>query len=149
MPGDFDLGEDELGDELAAPAASAARSLFQALQFNPQTRQHVLNADGSMASLHPVDAHVVNALFIALGKLPASTGSGVALWKIESPHDPRAQAQATDLVTQALADLIDTRDITLVSVLLETQGEHTTLIAVEYVNEHLYPRASQTRRAPF
>ncbi len=145
MAGDYDAGEDEGGDELPGPAASAARTAPAALLLDVSTRRHVLQADGTFQALHPVDAAVINALFIARGKLRLAPGLGNRFREIRSPYDPRAQAVATDMVREALADEIRAGLVTVVQVRVEARSANAIEIAVDYFNERLLPREQQTR----
>lgn len=145
MAGDYDAGEDGAGDDLAGPAASAARVAPAALLLDVSTRRHVLQADGTFQSLHPVDAAVINALFIARGKLRLVPNMGVRFREIRSPHDPRAQFIAADMVREALADEIRAGLVTIVQVRVEARSANAMEIAVDYFNERLLPREQQTR----
>lgn len=148
MPGYYDAGDADAGAPPPSLSASTSRLRPQALEFDPQTRAHVLQSDGTYASLHPVDSAVVLALFIERGKLRSATTTGNKLPTIPSPHDRRAKALATDYVKQALADLIARGDVSVLDVRLETRGSYATFVEVDYINERLYPRTVQTRGAP-
>jgi len=140
MAGDFDAGEDSAGDAVAAPVASPVITRPRALRFDPATRAHRINADGTYADLHPVDALVANAIFITAGRLNSVPGLGTDWKKIESPHHPRAKRTAEDMIKLALAEPLKRKDITIMSIEFETRGAYTTMLVVNYVNNHLHPR---------
>lgn len=145
MPGSFDLGADSLGDGLDAPTPSPARTAPAAILFDVTTRQHVLNEDGTFEYLHPVDAAVVNALFIARGRLSSSPTTGARFREIRSAYDPRARATAEDMVRQALKSLTDSGDVTIVAISYEAAGENRPEIGVDYYNNRVLPRELQRR----
>jgi hypothetical protein len=147
MSGDLEAGEGEAGEAIPSPVAGAKLVAPSALQLDPVTRRHVLNADGTFASLHPVDAQVVNALLIARGKLRSSPETGNGIWELQSPHEARAKAFVEDQVRLALRDLTSAGDITILAIVFETSGQYATLVGVDYYNNRL-PKPLRFQQSP-
>jgi hypothetical protein len=139
--GDYPAGDDFAGDEIPSVTPSAVRSRPLALQLDPSTRSHVYDAStGRYAELHPVDARVVNTLFIALRKMPGVTNVGAAWDRIYSPWTKDAAAIATDIVRTALADMIRDQSITLRDVRFSRNGAYASFVEVSYTNNRLDSR---------
>lgn len=148
MAGDYDYGEDDYGDDVPELAPSPARPALRALFFDPATRQHAMDADGSFKQIHPVDAAVINALNIAREKFPPVGDTGAAFWKLGSAYEQRAQRKCEDWAKQALAELLSAKDIELRYVKHEPAGEFGSQVTVGFVNMRTYPRDVQTATVP-
>ena len=143
MAGDMDAGEGMGGEAMPVPVASPIITRPRALRFDPTTRTHLMNDDGTTyAELHPVDAVVANAIFITARGLKSAPGLGTEWKSIGSPHHPRAKRTAQDMIKRALAGPLKRKDITIVSIEFETRGAYTTMLVVNYINERLLPRVT-------
>lgn len=141
----------QLGDPLIAAqaAAVAAPRAPRALTFDPTTRDFTRDANGRYVDQHPVDAAVVTALLLQLGKLPAAPNVGAAFRSIGNALARDAQRKTERVVRKALARLIARGDITLVTVVREVRASGAHLIVVTYVNERLQGRPQRTATATF
>lgn len=144
MAGEYDYGEDDYGDPPAELAASAVPPKLSALFFDPATRRHVLNGDGSFAQIHPVDAKFINAINVAREKFPSVKDTGAAFWKLGSPYDPRAQRKCEDWAKQATKEIVAAGDASLDGVVFEPHGPNGAFIEVSYTNLRLLPRVSKS-----
>lgn len=145
MDGDLDAGEGMGGEAVTGPSASVVITRPRALRFDPQTRTHLLNDDGTTyADLHPVDALVANAIFVTAGQIKSAPKLGMNWKAIGSPHHIRAKRTAEDMVKLALAEPLKRKDITIMSIEFETRGAYTTMLVVNYVNERIYPRVTKS-----
>lgn len=144
MDGDLNAGEGMGGEGIAAPLPSPVLTRPRALKFDPSTRTHTKNANGTYADLHPVDAVVALCIFVASGQVKSASKLGLNWKAIGSPHHIRAKRTAQDMVKLALAEPLKRKDITIMSIEFETRGAYTVMLVVNYVNERLYPRVSQT-----
>ena len=110
----------------------------QAMQFDPGLRQFVQNADGSMASIHPVDQKVALALGIENGSIPSATSQGHKIRQLLNRLDPSKRPQvATQEVRRVLADMITAGDVILVLVAVDASRGDSTRVNVTYVNTRL------------
>ena len=148
MAGDYDFGEDDFGDALPELAASIVGPKLQALFFDPATRTHAINADGTYQQIHPVDARMINAINIAREKFLAVKDTGAAFWKLGSPYDPRAQRKCEDWAKQATKEIVDAGDASLDGVVIEPHGPNGAFIEVSYTNLRLWPQVSKSVTAP-
>lgn len=146
--GDDPGGELDAGDDYPDPDAFVVTTAPSALVFNPQTRAHDQDADGNFVGQHPIDAAVVNALMIRLGKVPSAPKTGLGVWKIPSHFAVTAEREANDWVKLALKDLIEREDIRLLNVSFGPLNASASFLSVVYVNLRLPPYERQTVRIP-
>lgn len=100
-------------------------------------------ATGLVKRIHWVDQAVALALGVPLGSLPSSPNLGHRLRLIKRAAGPQLEAQVVDAVNLALADLLERRDISLISIVVNTTTRSQIVVAVSYVNLRLNPRSNQ------
>ena len=143
--GDFPAGCGPAGlDPIVATTARAKKSPPQALQYDLATRRFVQNADGSMASVHPIDQQVDLAMGIALGSLPGTPTQGNRLRRIQRAAGQTLQREVEDAVYDALNLLTTAKKITVLAVLVATPAPGQVIVQLVYVNmvtrKRLQPR---------
>lgn len=107
----------------------------RAVKFNPTTKQFVMNADGQLADVHPVDAAVARILCIEQGSVPSQPSLGTRLRALTNRVDPRQVPNiALNEVKRALQPYIDRGDVLLVSVTADVSTPGRTIFVVQYVN---------------
>ena len=106
----------------------------RALLFNITTRQHVINADGTMASVHPVDQRVTLALGVKLGSIPSAPGVGNKLRTITRGSLAQLTAQANDYVEQALIAMTTAKEISVISIGVFAPQPGQLIVQVTYTN---------------
>lgn len=107
----------------------------RALKYDVQAKAFVMNADGQMADVHPVDAAVAMALTIEYGSVPSLPTFGTQLRQRVQRADPRQIPNiALTETKRCLQALIDRGDIQLISVQTDTSTRGRVLAAVAYVN---------------
>lgn len=145
--GQFPAGFGPSGaDPVVEPTAARAVTLPAALLLEGRTLDYTLDAAGLYTGLHPVDAWVANQLLIRRGTLASAPTAGQGLREVRRLGTPRAAAQARDLIQQALKERVDSGDITIVKIDIETSGLGRLLAAVSYVNNRLHPATASTTK---
>lgn len=146
MAGEYLAGDEDAGDPFASAEPSEPRARPAALYFDPRTRRHTLEDDGSFTTLHPVDAAVELAMFMVQGRIVASPTTGNALDRTGSPHDIRARRKVEDAVRLALKALVDRGDITIESIDFEVHGAYAKFVGLSYTNMRVQPRKPKPLR---
>lgn len=125
-------------DPVQVVAAGPSSTPPTALQFDPSTRQFVQNADGTMASIHPVDQRVALAIFIEEDSIGSQTTLGNKLRKLLERIDPnKVVPVATAEIKRVLQTMIDAGDVILVGVTVDQSVTQRVGLAVTYVNTRL------------
>ena len=107
-----------------------------AAQYDPRTRTLVMNADGTIATVDPVDQEVAFCLTIKKGTISSNPTRGFDWDRLRAtPSSSRAHA-ATDLVKLALRKPLSRGDITIISVQLFDSPGRLGLITT-YANNRL------------
>lgn len=133
--GSYPAGFGMAGVDPAFMPPSPVTPTIAAIQFDPATRQHVQNADGTMAEAHPVDALVVNLLFYEQGSVKSAPTLGQRIRARCNRVDPaKVPAIVTEEVRAVLLPLIQAGDIDLISVDTDTSTPGRLLDAVTYRN---------------
>lgn len=108
-----------LDPQVLTPTA-AVPAFPTALKFNPQTRQYIQNADGTMAEIDTVDASVALLLGIQYGSLVTAATFGQKLRAVLDRIPPaRQQTVAMQEVARVLGPHITAGDIKLISVTVQ------------------------------
>ncbi len=133
--GDYPAGFEPAGDPVPSVTPSVFRQRPLALRFDPLTRSHVYDAaTGRYAEIHPIDAKVVNALFIRLRGMTGVPGAGADWKRNRSPWTPTATATIRDIVLTALAQPIRDTEIQIQDIRSEAHGAYASFVEVSYVN---------------
>ena len=135
--GIFQAGRGKAGtDPVQDPSApSAATAYPRALKLDLQQRAYVINADGTLADVHPIDASVVHLLGIEQGAIASAKSFGHRLRTRLNRISPLLiPTTAEDEVRAVLSPLISGRDILLVAVAVDASTAGKILIAVTYTN---------------
>jgi hypothetical protein len=139
-------------DPAYVPSLIVPLQTLVAIEFDPSTRQFVMNADGSFVGIHPVDQMVCLLLWLQQGDVPSAATLGNRIKVRISRVDPTTIPQiATDEVNTVLRALLDAGDIELASppgggsaVVVDTGVRGAAKIAVYYRNLRL--PGSQVRK---
>jgi hypothetical protein len=108
-----------------------------AAQFDPDTRQFVINVDGELVPIHPVDQEVAIRLGVGLGTIAAASGVGLNLARLRRTSAAAMQLTVNDEVSFALADLIRNGDIQLLGSPLMPDARGRPFFYVDYRNLRL------------
>lgn len=135
-------------DPYAPPSALTKTRRPRALRFNPLTRDYDKDSEGRYVDVHPVDAWVVQQLLFAAGKIPAAPNVGQTYHEIRSAYGPDVQRDVENRTKLALKRCLDAGDISLVAIRFVPIGQYGIAIQVDYVNERLLPRKTQTATVP-
>jgi len=124
------------GYDWAVPGAPrVVRTYPRALQFDPSTRRYVMNADGSMADVHPVDAQVVARFSFDKASIPSVPTVGNRVRARVNRVDPaKVPSIVQDEVQKVLADLIAKGDVQLVSIIVDSSVPSQVKYGFLYVN---------------
>lgn len=135
--GDYLAGEELAGDSIPSVTPSANRTRPLALRFDPTTRAHVYDATtGRFAELHPIDAWVVNTMFITLGKMSGAPNVGTEWQRIYSPWAKDAAAIASDVVRTAMAPKVRDGSISIRGIRFDRRT-YATFVELSYTNNRL------------
>lgn len=122
-------------DAVAPPSAPLATSVPAALTFDQKSRSFLQNADGTMASAHPVDQEVALALGIEWGTIASAKDVGHKFRKILRASGPSTVAAVKDEVNRVLARPLARKDIALLGVDVDTtKVRGRILVFVRYKN---------------
>ena len=106
-----------------------------ALQFDPTVPGFVMNADGTMASIHPVDQKVALTLFIELGSISSAPNVGNKLRTVLNRVQPeQVNAIAGAELNRCLGPFISAGEITLTGFSVTQTGSGRTSLIVAYIN---------------
>jgi len=137
--GAYALGAEPAGlDPVLPPSPQAGVGAPPtALKFDLTLRQWVFNANGTLASVHPVDQRVVLALGFALGKIPAAPGIGNTLRSIPRVVPATIEAQVDSAVHAALDDMVTSGEITIneIDVWPQTNGFITQVVYTNLITQ--------------
>lgn len=130
-------GASPLGaDSVAAPSAQVVIAASPtAPAFDLGTRAFAQNADGTLASVHPVDQEVNLALGIEEGSIASAKDVGHRFRRIIRAAGPTVAAAVRDEANRALARPLARRDIKILSVDTDSTKVRGRIIAiVHYTN---------------
>jgi hypothetical protein len=105
-----------------------------ALKWDAATRDFLKDDKGRFLSIHPVDQRVALALTLEEGTLSAAPDMGTRLRRARYAGGAALQREIEDIVNIALKELLDAKDIQLLSVRASTPQRGTIVTDVEYVN---------------
>ena len=129
-------------------SSPAAVPMANAAQYDPRLRIIVQNADGTVATVHPVDQTVAYCLTIKKGTISSDPARGFDWEKLRATA-PAARARAAkDLVNLALAAPLAAGDVKILKVVLD-QAPGRMGVSTTYINLRLYGSGSQTLAAAF
>lgn len=137
MLGNFGFGFFKYGlDPVQAPSpAPPAYTPPQAVYYDPATRWVLLNPDGSVASMDPVDQEVTLALTNEAGSIPSSPTTGNRYrQRLSRQAQGKKLSIATDETQNALAAPLARGDVVILSVNVVTTGPGRDVVWVNYVN---------------
>ena len=137
---------DELAGEDGVPALSAPRDVTPpaAILFNGATFTFPYLASGLLTPLDPTDQQVALALLIRKGTLASVPALGATFREIRK-IDRYTTAKVTDAVNLALASLIASKAIVVLSITVETQRTNGRIVlAVAYRNLRTTPQRPTT-----
>jgi hypothetical protein len=138
--GDAPAGETPAGVDLPEVTAIVSQAYARALLFDLETREFVRNADGSLATVHPIDAAVAFSIGFALKNIPAAPEVGFDREKLRRVSAAARQSLTEDVVRTALKRLTASNDVTITHVAVE--GLPSGLAAeISYINHRLSDRA--------
>lgn len=121
-------------DPLPNPVPPRSVTFPVALQYDGQSKDFLLDANGEYLSIHPVDQAVALALILGLGTISSAPSAGAAFRQIKRITNTTPK-QAEDMVRAALRDLVNAKKISIVTINVETRmTQGSTLIDVTYVN---------------
>lgn len=154
--GEFPLGMGPMGaDPVVLPPVVAPPFLPRAVWYDPTRKGFfLLDANGNATDVHPVDQIVALRLTMERGSSPSSPTVGTRIRaRFASAPPQKYLGIAKSEVKNALQDLIDAGDITLLGVALSTnQSNGAQVVQATYVN-HRDPRNSaispQSNTVPF
>jgi hypothetical protein len=127
-------------DPVYVPAIATPPTLPAAVKWDPNARQWVQNADGTMAAVHPVDQIVALRLTLEEGSVPSarSVGNNVRR-RIARVAPARVPSIIADEVRLVLSDLIANGDVRVVSITVDQTMPGRVTFAVTYLNLRLVP----------
>lgn len=143
--GQFEAGQ-ELAGEDGLPALSPPRNVTPpaAILFNGATFTFPFTAAGLLTPLDPTDQKVALALLVRRGTLAAVPAMGATFREIRK-IDRYTPAKVTDAVNRALADLVASKAISILSITVETQRLNGRIVlAVSYRNLRTQPARPAT-----
>lgn len=136
---DFLAGDEPAGDDFAAVVPRPRQKLeFQALLFDPVTRDYPRDANGAYIPLHPVDARVTLAMTQFEGAVKCST-LGNRLRQIKY-LGPRIVSEVEYEVRRVLADELRAGNIRIVGIDVEVPFNGGLAVQLRYVNLRLEPQ---------
>ncbi len=95
---------------------------------------HQINSEGRYVEVHPVDAKVERAMFLARSKIVAAPNTGNTLRLQKQTLGARSDAEIRNRVTEALAFIVAAREITILSIVVEHPQTTATVIELTYLN---------------
>lgn len=144
FPAGTGFGEKAGLDPIYVPTPTVRRALPQALVFDPGARAYVQNADGTMASIDPVDSEVALLLGIEFGSIPSAATFGQKLRAVLTRTPPaRQQAIATQEVSRVLGRLMASGAINLISVAVDSSGAKRGAISIGVTYQNLTLQGSK------
>lgn len=118
---------------VGAPPAPPAR--IRAVKFDPATRTFVMNADGTMYDIHPIDQQVALLLWVERGSMPSAATVGQRIRaRIARVSPGQIPNIVRDEVRSTLSALIAAKAIQLLRVDVKTFAGGRTELAVFYRN---------------
>lgn len=141
--GDLPLGEGLLGEPIATAPITPSPTRPRALQFDPQTRDHVMDANGRYVDIHPVDAGVVSSMMFAQGRIVSAPTVGQTLAQAEGGNSLTKDVE--NRVRLAVAWLVNRGDIEIVAIRVDQTSGKAFEVELDYYNLRLpMPRKKQT-----
>ena len=123
-------------DPGAGPSARTILPPQGAIDFNGATRGPTQLANGAILTVHPVDQEVNLCLGIEQGTLASAPTVGHRFRQIKRAGGPTLQTECEREAARALAAPLSRGDITILSVVVDSQSVRGRLnIAVNYRNE--------------
>ncbi len=122
------------GLDLQTPSGRANRRIPDALEFDGQTRDFVLDDDGNYKGVHPVDAKVFLILRTVAGSIRSSKSTGQTVNAIPYIDQRTIRAEVSDRVRTALADVVAAGEITINKIELDTEVRGRVVFACHYTN---------------
>lgn len=148
--GDFCAGDGDAGEDPVAPPSPASDNVPPAAAYlDLGSKNFLLNADGTMASMHPVDQAVQWSFAIRRGTHKADQRIGHTFF--QAPPLTGA-AKQKDLEARAqdafpFSKLIAQKDVQFIGVTVADPKKGETGIVVAYRNLRLDPTQTQTANA--
>lgn len=113
--------------------------------IDPSSGQYVIDADGQLHSVHPVDQIVVHTLSTTVGTVASVTSFGQNILQGVPVLDSKAPARIRNIITTALQSLIDAGDITIESVEVVVDDEVGGSLTVFTYTNHRTRRTETLR----
>ena len=131
--GSSPAGSGPAGLDLPASTDQRIAATPAALEFDGQTKDFSLDANGRFVSKHPIDSKVFHRLRIIAGTMRSApaTGQGISGKWI---RNETIESFVRDQVTLTLADMVDAGDIAVRNITVDTAVRGRVLFQVDYVN---------------
>lgn len=142
--GDYLAGDGLAGfDPAMVPAPPPTHVAGRVALYDPATRDFRRLADGTIATVHPVDQAAALAAGVAAGSIASATSIGNELGAIPFLGTDFV-ARATDAVRRAFAALVARGDVALLAIDAEQPGETASATFITYRNLRLIGAPPQT-----
>lgn len=129
LPGAFGAGDGSAGF-----GVGSARPAPAAMLFDPTTKDLRLNADGTFATVDPVDQEVALALCLRRRSIGSAPDAGSDVRNLARQGGRDYQAKVEDIVRRALKLPLARGAIRIVAIGVQTPIRGTTFVQVTYVN---------------
>lgn len=127
-------GMSACGLDLQQPSGRSNRRIPDALAFDGQTRDFILDENGQYESDHPVDAKVFLICRTVIGTIRSAPELGQTVGQIQYIDPLTIQATVSDRFRTALQATVDAGEIRILRIEVESSPFGRIVTAVHYVN---------------
>lgn len=139
------FGAGRWGEDLPLPGTPLNVPLpSPALLFDGQSKDHPIDDDGRLKTLHWVDAAVFANARIPLGSIRSAQDLGSTVQRLRFIDKNTVQAEVEDRVRTAQKKLLDGGYITILRITVDTRVKGRIVYALDYVNNVTKKRGTRT-----